>query len=371
MSDSLVVDERTAELTKINDYRARKLLTVQRDGKLSTHARDLSRGEIQDLLTQPNASQVWEHFVLNLQLVHHNPRYINSITAEQVFSHWVGATAAEATGDFFRGDLCTVAAEIISENQVKYPFDPKTYSTDYFLVHKLMLGNPDFQQAMIEALARKKINSYVALTSYKGIRGLASFTAKQVLTLMKAMAESQATIRENDGYSEILEVLDGCGDPRQFVELAIAKATELGMKLEITDALRLAYLFYYKRYEYLQVSLDLRSRAAKILSTNPQFTPTEAAMIEANLNLHDHHVMQYGEYTIRKCSEFAATRGFQRGQLVYFPSLDHTSDKEGTLVTFRPSRSTPGGIVVIVQCADGLHDIPLDKLIPPTDPAAE
>lgn len=371
MSDTLVVDESTAELTEIKDYRARKLLTVQRDGKLSAHARDLSRGEIQDLLTQPGAAQVWERFSLNLQLVHHNPRYIHSITAGQVLNHWVGATAAEATGDFFRGDLCAAAFEIISNNQEKYPVDSKPFSTDYFLVHTLMLGNPDFQQAMMEAIARKKINSYVALTSYKGIRALASLSAKQVLTLMKAMAEAYATIRENDGYAEILEVLDACADPRQFVELAIAKATELGMKLDIKDALKLAYLFYYKRYEYLQVTLDLRNRAAKILSTKPQFTPTEEAIIKANLNLHDHHVMQYGEYVITGCSDYAATRGFSRGQLVYFPSLDHTSDREGTLVTFRPSRSTPGGIVVIVQCDDGLHDIPLDQLISPTDPAGE
>lgn len=372
MSD-LVISESTAALTELTDYRARKLLLKQRDGKLFEHQRGLTRDEIGDLLVRSDGVSSWEQFTMGLQLPHHNRKYIASIKADDVFSHWLGAciSATGAMGDPFRRDLCDLAVEVISKEPAKYAVNPDHYQRDYFAVYQLLDKNADFQTAMKIALMMKKLNSYVAMTNYQGVGRLSSIGLKDAMALVRAMAQDLECTRD-DGYAEIIEILDAIPDPRAFIEAAMIKATALGLKLTMPDVLRLAYVFYYKRYEYLNVTLDLRRRAAAILSAEPQFTPTEAAMADANLNLHDYYLLQHGLPKIEKYVATAKAKGFQINQRVYFTDPKDGGDKDGILITFRTSSRAPNDILAVVQCTDSLHDVPLNQLIAPTsDPAVE
>lgn len=371
---SLVVNQKEDSLTNIGSYQARKLLACHRDGDLDVASKvmcSLTRAEIGELLRDEDGPQQWDRLALTVPAPHQYPKVGASATPDNVFNFWAGAANEQANSNVanFRKDLCATAVEVITLNPNKYTTKPDHVQNDYFTVFGLLRDNADFQSDMRAALGKKRAQSYLAVNQYKGIRSLATIREKDILRMIEAIVQDHGGQCEDNGYGAIVDVINLVNDPRDFVDLMLKKAIVLQMSLTVEDALKIAYVLYSKRYEYINAALDLRGRAAAILEKMPEYTAVETSMKSTGLTLHDRHCLHYGLELMRKYIATAASLGFTLGQLVYFVD-ERGVDQPGTLVTLRPS-SKSSKIVALVACSDGIKEPYLVQLIQPVSPVRE
>ncbi len=372
MSSTLVVDEKEDALTAVSNYQARKLLACHRDGDFDVGTkiiRSLTRAEVGELLRDTNGPKLWDRLALTAAAAHQHPSVVAGANSDNVFNFWTGAAErpSDVNADGFRKDLCATAVEVLTLNPGKYAVNPDHVRKDYFPVFGLLRDNADFQADMRIALGKKRAKSYLGVNYYKGIRSLASIGEKDVLLVLEAIAQDRGSQCEDDGYGATVDVINLVTDPRDFVDLILQKAPILKINLTTEDALRIAYVLYYKRYEYVNAALDLRNKAAAILGNEPEYTPVEASMVDRGLTLHDRHCMHYGTDVMSAYVATAQQLGFTLGQRVYFVD-ERGLNQEGTLLTFRPStRSTR--IVAMVSCLDNMKEPYLVQLIQPVEPA--
>jgi hypothetical protein len=354
MSGSLVADE-SSDLTGVQSYQARKLLICQRDGNTDVATKNTSalmRAEIGELLRDPSGPEKWSKLALGIAAPHQQPSALATTGPNNVFDYWAGAAMLTAPGNKgFREDLCAAAVEVIERNPGKYTAGQHNWEHNYTAVAELLGANQDFQNDMRIALGSRRVKSYLGLVHYSGIRSLASVSEKDVLRIIEAIAQDCGTRSDEPGYGPVIDSINAVKDPRSFVDQVQKKATSLQINLTIEDALKIAYVLYYKRYEYVSAALDLRKRAAAILGTTPQYTLEEAAMVVAGLTLHDRHCLVYGRDLMERYVSIARGLGFTLGEKVYFS--DNGQRKDGILVALRPSKSS-SKIVAMVNCPDKL-----------------
>ncbi len=358
MRGSLFADK-SLDLTDVQSYQARKLLVCHRDGDVDVASQKnvtLTRAEIGELLRDADGPKKWSKLALGIAAPHHQV----SASPDNVLDYWAGSAMLKAPGNKgFREDLCAAAVEVIKRNPGKYTADTTNLEHDYTAVANLLSANQDFQSDMRIVLVSRRANSYLGVVHYSGIHSLATVSEKDVLRIIEAIARECGIQSTEPGYGSVIDTINTVKDPRLFIDLVQKKANSLQISLTIDDALKIAYVLYYKRYEYVSAALDLRKRAAAILEVEPQYTLEEAAIVIAGLTLHDRHCLVYGRDLMDRYVSAARQLGFTLGEKVYFS--ERGTPREGILVALKPS-SLSSRIVAMVNCPDKLREHDLVQL---------
>ncbi len=327
------------DVSKIKDplagigRQASKLLEAQKTGHFPKETPSLmARSEIERLLREPAAEQLWIKEALRLQLPH--AKY--PIHPDEITSTFLGGAILASTKKHYIPLVCNLAADALTAHpEVAGQQNPDQLRNNLDAVIALYESNQLFKEVLHSFINAKYFDSYVAKSKYGP--GLASLVVRgeDILALIASLDPNAST----DGilqFESIVHVQKAMPDPRHFSESIIAAAAKQGLVISMHDVMSVAYILYQKRFEYMQAALDLRQRIGLITGSERVLSDIEQAIATTEFSSHQKNILLYGKVKIELAIKEAGRLGLELEQTVYIDPPQQ-SRREARITSFLPS----------------------------------
>lgn len=326
----------------------KKLLDAQLTGKFpKDDPRIMTRNEIERLLCDSDAEEIWMKDALKLAL----PHAYYSVGTDEITANFLGNASVPSRARKHYGTLvCNIAADVLVANPgIDVDHEPASLRNNLDAVLALHQSNEHFRVMLQDFINARYLDSYVAKNKYGPALASLAVRGEDVLSLIASL-DSNANPDGILQFGSIVRVQEAIPDPRHFAERLILTATELGLEIGMTDVMNVAYILYQKRFEYVQAALDLRHRIGIITGSPKADSDIEQAMATTEFSSHQRNILLYGKAIVESATNEARKLGLALGHAVHIDP-PQPNRKAGTIVSFHPAKN-PGQFLAEVN-ADG------------------